>query len=530
MKTVSKPSRDVVRFFPAKASEGDRIFLRLADPLPGTAVPKVTVGGKALKSARLLNRFTVVGDLPADQPGKKAVTVGVPGPGKRSAVLTVAGSFEHKGKRLAETGPRAWRKILHYLNKDKDGGTVSAFAQGKDSDPTRPGSNWWMSGGSLSHDAHAHTALAMAPVQLWQYASPDADIVYYNEPVLSEDNLILASITNSGTGEVLVVLDAATGAKRWSWETTTMGRIDSTAVCVNGRVYVVQLVAAAGAQRNAKLICANASDGAIFWDYLLQANAPTAFTRLAAAYGLIYAMTPDGMLRGIDATTGALLWTAETPVPLYPHILSDQSIAVAGGKVYIGSMTGLRAYDPGTGALLWSSSQIFDCSFSPVVATIGTNPLLVITGDFDGMIRAFDYSGALRWTYSGSLQLVDFYSRMACGPELLYVQQENGMVALDLATGVVQATSPALGSLTSGGPTASDNRVLQFCAQPQPSSTGAGKLQILDRDNLSFVGSLTLPNGISLVRPVLEGDRLYFGLTSVIGQLHNGIMQAWRVR
>lgn len=485
--------------FPSRAHEGDRIVIRLAKPLPQPVVPRILIGDRPLAVAMLRDSSTVIGLVPADKPGDKKVVVAGDARGAKG------GAFVHLGKRAPAEGP--WRRLTHYRLK---GGTVaSAFAGGKPADPTRPGSNWWMAGGGLYRDADAHVAASPPVAPAWQFTASLEGTAAFSEPVLSDDTLIVAPETFPGEGETLVALDAATGARRWTWEMTgTGGRIDSTPLCVNGRVYAAKLVSRVNALGALHLLCADAGNGSILWER--EVGPPTwhSFMALAAAHGMIYALTFDGALRAFDALSGDLAWEQIGAVPLTQYFACDQSITVAFGKLFAGSTTGLKAFDPQTGMPVDFSPIAFNCSASPVVVSGGTARPLVFAGTDTGIINAFNaQTHEHLWQFAGEHGPQYYWPRMACDSARLYVQQQRTVVALDLATGAPLATSPTLGLGTCGAPIVCGNRVFQIAWRQ--SAPGGSSLYGLKPADLSIVEEIPLRSEAIVTRPAMAAGFLY---------------------
>jgi outer membrane protein assembly factor BamB len=497
---------EIAAIFPASAREGDRIVIRFARPLPRPVVPKVLIGERPLQAAIMRDASTLIGLVPADKAGPKKVIVGTGRSGK-------AGAFRHLGSRQRPRTDRPWRRISHWLLKD-GGSVASDFAGGKAADPTRPGSNWWTAGAGLYRDANGHYAVSPTYTQAWQFTEPGDDTWGITEPVLSDDTMIVAPETFSGEGEVLVAMDSVTGARRWTWDVTSgAGRVDSTPLCVNGRVYVPKLVTRVNALSSLHLICADTVNGSILWDRTLGVPDWHSLMSLSAAYGMIYALTFDGSLRAYDATNGDLVWEQLGVVPLSPFHFCDQSTIVAYDRLFVGSLNGLLAFSPETGMPVDAPPLAFNCSASPILATTGTNPPLVIAGDDAGVLHAFNpVTGQHRWQFWGEPGPQYYWPRMACDLQRLYVQQRRTVVALDLLTGARVATSPVLGDGTGGAPIVCANRVFQMASTY--SEPGNGRLYALDPQTLAIIDRVPL-NGSSLsTRPVMDASRLYLNESS----------------
>ena len=521
----SKVQPGSISVSPQTGYEGDRIVFHLATPVRGLVVPRILIGGKPLEAPMLRDRFTLVGQLPADKPGKKQVSLEEKGSATRSTETTIT----HQGQRPVERGERAWRSILHYGHEDGGGGYI--YSDSKLGNAIRPGSNWWMLGANPYHDGNVQSIVNTPLTTVWQRPAPDVSTFGYAEPVLSGDTLFLAPFTPGGGQEVFAALDVATGSRIWSWNVSRgRGRIDASPLCVNGRVYVVQLIADAGIGA-LHLICGDVGNGSIVWERAL--GLPTdggSYVHLAAAHDLIYVMTYDGSLRAFNAVTGALVWERIREIPLTLGVGSDQSMALAYGSLVVGSANGLRTFDPMSGEPTWFSPIVFDCSYSPIVVTTGVNPPLVIAGDEDGMLHAFNaFTKQHVWQFQAEVASQFFWPRMACNLQRLYLMQYRTVLALDLATGRVLATSPNLGGPTSGAPTVCANRVFQLTAQYGGDPAGANRLLGLDLDNLSIIDHFEV-HPTRMVRPVVLRDQLYLNVsTAVTSTASMNVIQAVRI-
>lgn len=527
-KSKSESSPPAVSFWPENASEGDRIMLRFTQPVRGAEIPKVTVGDKTLDAPMLLDPYTLIGHVPADKPGKKEVRIG----GTGRAGFAAESPLLHEGQRPLPKGDYVWRAIKHHKPIDTGaGGTSPPFGGGKPGDPTRPGSGWYMLGANYYHDANAKMPTNIPLAGLWQRTAPDPMTFWYAEPVLSENTLFLAPMTSNGQ-EVLAAVDVSTGANLWTWNSPTVplqSRIDSAPLCVNGRVYVAQLFNSSAMPGEIRVVCGDAGNGSILWEKPVLSSAWFSYVRLNAAYGLIYVMTNDGSIRALDALTGTPVWQQIAAVPLTPNVGSDQSMTVAFGSVIVGGTNGLRAYDPLDGTPKWISPLAFNCSFSPIVATTGGNPPLIVAGDPAGTIHAFNaFTSAYIWSYQGENTL--WWPRMACDFDRLYLMQNRTLKALDLATGALLGTSPDLGGDTTGAPTVCANRVFQTVAASMLNPTGASSLIAFHPTNVTTIVEQLAVNNTSIARPVIEGKQLYLNVsTGVASTAFHNVIQAVRV-
>jgi outer membrane protein assembly factor BamB len=217
-----------------------------------------------------------------------------------------------------------------------------------------------------------------------------------------------------GDDQNLYALDAATGAKLWSFNGGTP--ILSAPAVVNGVVYL-----GAGA-----LYALNASDGRQLWSGLATAAGVSASPAVSGGRVFVGAYTPG--VRGTpnfyafnSAGCGAAfcspLWS--TVVGLPPPAVGEldgiqSSAAVDQGSVYVGAPDGkVYALDPSNGAVRWAGlthgSQI--TSLQPNPTPIESSPAVangvVYVSSFDGYLYAYATSGcattACPWLFAASL-------------------------------------------------------------------------------------------------------------------------------
>jgi outer membrane protein assembly factor BamB len=119
--------------------------------------------------------------------------------------------------------------------------------------------------------------------------------------------------------------------------------------------------------------------------------------------GSVFLLTSNGKLVALARDDGAVLWQHDLvadfggEIPIWGYaasvLVEDQRLYVAGG----GSGNALLAFEPRTGALLWSTGSSPPSYASPIAATLaGTRQILFLQGD---RLVATDLAGKELWSY-----------------------------------------------------------------------------------------------------------------------------------
>jgi len=220
-------------------------------------------------------------------------------------------------------------------------------------------------------------------------------------PVLAGGRVLVGSYDGH-----LYALDALTGALAWKVE--TQGPVHGTAAVAEGIAYVAgcderfrgvrirdgrQVVeVSSGAYTGAspalvgssayygtfenEVLKVDLAGGKIAWRYQSRDRQFPFYSSAAVADGKVVLGGRDKRVHGLDAETGALLWTFATQARV------ESSPAVARGRVYVGSNDGrLYALDLATGAKLWDFEAGAPLSASPALAAG-----LIVIGSQDGRV------------------------------------------------------------------------------------------------------------------------------------------------
>jgi outer membrane protein assembly factor BamB len=219
------------------------------------------------------------------------------------------------------------------------------------------------------------------------------------------------------------------------------------------------------------LYAINRNAGSVAWRF--DAGDPV-HASPAVSGGLVVAATLAGRIFAVDENTGALRWslTSGAPLPLNTRPAGGWDILVSsptivGDTVFIGSPDGhLYALRLASGDQIWKAA-----TGGRVRATPSVSGDLVVVGSWNGREYAFDRrTGAERWvhrTVGDTLDSKKFgYDRQAIQSSaaitdgtLFFGSRDDGVYALDLATGNRKWRVSHGGSWVLGTPVAAGGRI-----------------------------------------------------------------------
>lgn len=418
--------------------QGDTfLVIQFHRPLPPTTRLRVQIGAKFVSALALQNPWMIHCLAPAGDTGTVDVAI-----------------FDGERELVREVG------VFSYINGLEDSkrrsirgaSTVPATDEGskKPGDPTRPASNWWMFHRDLEHTSRVPQNGIIPLTKLWHRTFVGA--LSFTQPIMG-DNTLLVGIWGNGD-EAFAALDPETGNILWTRTKDQNGgaTVSGTPVAVNNRVYFVE-----AHPETMQLTCLKIADGSEVW---LTSLPSWSQSGLAAAFGNIYLLTRDGVLRAHNAETGTEVWQAPgIDVGEYGQTLSSPAIGF--GNIYVGSHQGLRVFDAITGAPKWSAiGSPLNGNASPLLVydTGVGNPAVVTIGAEDNILRAYHAtSGSPLWEYAGNRQL--WSTTPATNDGKIYLMQERTIVELDAVTGGLIKMSPDLGGTIAAAPTVAEDHL-----------------------------------------------------------------------
>ena len=351
----------------------------------------------------------------------------------------------------------------------------------------------------------------LAPPLVPRWVSNVGGAVGASQPIV-QGNTVLVVLTDYGQGDQggVVALAADTGALLWR-HTTPSPVVNN--VAVDGAVVVVAL--SDGELRGLEL-----TSGALLWQFALKQGLTARVSSLWAAptvhRGIVYIATP-GRLVGLRTVDGAVVWDKlmatdnDTWLGSRAAVLIDESRAI----VNLSRRQGMLAFDIATGRTVWrnESSATVAINASPLATARGF--VVVNSSGEVSLMRSSD--GATLWSRSVTTDGFDWgYSVMASptviDDTLVVPTLWGDLVALDLLSGNElwrYRAAPGLlnfahyrGDFTGFTSAVAANGKVLWVAQ------GAGTLAALDGATGAQLWQSKL--GAPLVgAPTIAGDTLY---------------------
>ncbi len=307
----------------------------------------------------------------------------------------------------------------------------------------------------------------------------------------------------SGSG-VMYALDERAGSSRWTADLASP--IESSAAVANGFVYV--------GTRDGRLHALDATTGRQKWWVPTGAVIPfpwghesgDAWTSSpTVANGLVLYGGGDGLLYGISARAGSVLWRARTGGRI------RGTAAVVDKRAYIGSFDGsVYAFDVTTGKQIWrydtEGTKLKSGDYGFDRRSIQSSPSVsagvVYVGARDGFLYALDAAtGALRWRNDHHISWINSSPAIAEGVVFAGSSDAHFLQAVDATSG------KELWKAQSGGIVWSSPAVAgQFVYW----GDGPGRVHVTDRANGAEVSSFRTGSQI-FSSPVIDGDLLFVG-------------------
>jgi eukaryotic-like serine/threonine-protein kinase len=312
-----------------------------------------------------------------------------------------------------------------------------------------------------------------------------------------------AVYVGSGSG-VMYALDERTGDARWT--VNLASPIESSAAVANGLVYV--------GTRDGRLHALDAANGKQKWWVPTGAAIPfpwghesgDAWTSSpTVANNLVLFGGGDGLLYGVSARTGSVLWRARTGGRI------RSAPAVVDKRAYVGSFDGsVYAFDVATGKQIWrydtEGAKLKSGDYGFDRRSIQSSPSVsngvVYVGARDGFLYAIDATtGTLRWRADHHISWVNSSPAVSEGVVFAGSSDAHFLQAVDAASGKELWKAQSNGIVWSSPAVA--GRFVYW-------GDGPGRVHVTDRASGAEVSSFRTGSQI-FSSPVIDGDFLFIG-------------------
>ena len=210
---------------------------------------------------------------------------------------------------------------------------------------------------------------------------------------------------NYNGSDGIFALDAGTGALRWS-----VGEAGFGFSIVNGILYYAESLGGLIGRVAAR----NAATGEYLWGYEAGFNV----TAPVVANGIVYFGATDKNVYALNATTGALIWQAQTIDTPYVGPAADGRVYVTAGGY---PEEDLYAFNAATGALIWQKSGFsLAGGIAHGVLYATARGLYALNGSTGDVIWNFPLGGANLAVANGVVYTCD------CGENLYAVDANTG--------------------------------------------------------------------------------------------------------
>ncbi len=208
----------------------------------------------------------------------------------------------------------------------------------------------------------------------WTY---DTSPIYYSVPAVAGGTVYVAD-----WGKHLHAVDQETGELQWKYEEESGFR--SAPVVADGAVYTFS--------RGGTLHALEATTGELLWQYDVD---DAYYESPAASRGLVYISSDEAMF-AVAANTGEPVWQADHPAS------GDSRMTIADGTLYFYGRYGTHAVDAMTGGPLWTYDAGSGARSGAAPAIEGGVAYL---GSIDGLHAVDAVTGELLWQYGSAPSL-----------------------------------------------------------------------------------------------------------------------------
>ncbi len=246
-----------------------------------------------------------------------------------------------------------------------------------------------------------------------QWTRPAGTLARTGYPTYANGRVLLVNGSGGGNPPRTTALDGATGNAVWTSNITAQFEQYWSPLVVGGKVYTD------GGTFGGLYAFDEATGSQLFFN-----NALEQYDQWSATWSGSSVLTfLAGNLRAHDPSSGSILWT--TPVPWQFSGYSMRSFpVVANGKVFVVAPPKLHAIDLATHTIVWSASN----SYTAAPAVAGGILFAIDSGTLTALDAA---TGQFQWTFIGDGKL-EFAPIVANGH--VYVASRQNAYAVEIAT------------------------------------------------------------------------------------------------
>jgi outer membrane protein assembly factor BamB len=257
--------------------------------------------------------------------------------------------------------------------------------------------------------------------QKWTFKIDLLSAPFPPSPTISNGVIFIGDIYGK-----LHAIDASTGIEKWQYSSTTLGSINSTAMVVDGVVYV----ATNSSSNGGDVLAIDEIKGTKKWSFRNSGIDGGFVSSPTISNGLLFIGCNDGNLYALNALTGEKKWNFGEAI-----FNEKSSPAVANGLVYFTGGKNLYGIEASTG--------IKKVDFLSKTITAGSSPTIksgvVYFGDVSGNFYAVDaITGIKKWDSAAAGTNIVISSSPIVSGDLVYFGNESigsAFHALNLSNG-----------------------------------------------------------------------------------------------
>ncbi|MCX8964403.1 outer membrane protein assembly factor BamB [Erwinia psidii] len=272
------------------------------------------------------------------------------------------------------------------------------------------------------------------PQKLWSVSVGDGVGDYYSNlhPAWSESTVYAADRFG-----IVKALNAADGKEQWKSDLSektgffskNLSALLSGGMTVDGEHLYL------GSERG-QIYALNTRDGSIAWQ---TKAAGEVLSRPVVSDGLVLVHTSNGMLQGLDQSSGVVKWSVNLDVPSLSLRGESAPVAAFGAAIVGGDNGRVSAVMMNQGQIIWQQriSQSMGATEIDRLADVDTTPIVV-----NGVVYALAYNGNLAAMDLRSGQIIwkreigSVHDMIVDGGRIYLVDQDDRIVALSTEGGV----------------------------------------------------------------------------------------------